>query len=83
MTTAPATLTVTREIRGTAHWIHISGPMSQVHRATYKAGSAVNAWRRELGKSRAYRITTGGSYNHAESGGQGTFRYSVCYGFDD
>jgi hypothetical protein len=76
-------LTVTREIRGgTAHWIHITGPIALDRNAPRKAGAAARQWARDLGKGRAYRVSGGGSYNCDESGGQGTFRYSVCYGFE-
>lgn len=72
----PTTLTATREIRGSAHWIHITGPSALIGNAGRKAGAEARKWAKELGKSRAYRVSSGGEY------GTGTFRHSVCYGFD-
>lgn len=75
------TLTATRELRGTAHWIHITGPIDQDRHAPNKARAEARKWAQEQGKSGAYQVSAGGSYNCQESGGTGTFRFSVCFGF--
>ncbi|MFF7198294.1 hypothetical protein ACFZAM_31880 [Streptomyces sp. NPDC008079] len=72
---APA-LTVTREVRGTARWVHITGPAALESKAPAKAGAEARKWARELGATRAYRVSGGGDYRDGE------FRYSVCYGFE-
>ena len=76
-------LKVEREVRGgTAHWVHVTGPEAMFSRATYACGVEARRWARELGKARAFRVSGGASFNSPESGGQGTFRYSVSYGFE-
>jgi hypothetical protein len=76
------TLTVTREVRGTSHWVHVTGPITLDRKAPYKAAAEARKWAREKGMARAFRLSGGGSYNSPESGGEGTFRYSVSYGFE-
>lgn len=72
-----AGLDTEREIRGTAHWVHITGKSALDRQASVKAGAAARKWAKELGKGRAYRVSSGYT-SHGE-----TFRYSVCYGFED
>ena len=73
-------LTVEREIRGgTAHWVHVRGPIDMDRKAPQRADAEARKWARELGKARAYSVSGGGDYNMPP----GTFRYSVCYGFGD
>lgn len=74
-----ATMHADREIRGTAYWVHVTGPMNQLHRASNKAGVEARAWVKELGKARALRVTSGCQYNTTP----GQFRYSVCYSFQE
>lgn len=70
-------LTATREIRGRAHWIHITGKCALDRQASAKAGAEARKWARDLGAAHAYRITSG-YHGHGD-----TFRYSVCYSFGD
>jgi hypothetical protein len=77
------TLTVTRELRNSSHWVHVTGPEAMFSRATYACGVEARKWARELGTARAFRVSGGASFNGPESGGPGTFRYSVSYGFED
>lgn len=74
-----STITVRREILGTAYWVHVTGPTQQMHRASIKAGAEARKWTKELGKLRAFRISSGGDLNQIP----GQFRYSVCYSFTD
>jgi hypothetical protein len=79
-TPAAQEITVTREIRGgTAHWVHVMVPIALGKKAPYKAAAEAHKWARELGATRAYRVSSGSDYNATQPG---MARYSVCYGFE-